>query len=476
MKFKTILLLGCILTAFFASTASAREEYARRTGKGCMLCHSDELGGPLSTAGIAYIKNGYQYPVPDRLLKKADMVNSPVQMTIRFIIGYLHLFAAVILIGAIFYIHIFIGPKQLTTGIPKGERLLGLSCLATLTLTGIYLTWFRIDKLDHFINNAFGKILLVKIILFAIMLCAAILAVTVIHRKMSRSAGTPSESKVLSGLSMETISGFTGGDEKPAYIVHDRQVYDVTDSPKWKNGRHFGKHAAGTDLTEAMKSAPHGPEVLDRVRRIGDVVQSIDIKTKPTRVHQLFVFMAYTNMVIIVLILFCISLWRWGFSTGRGAHQGETAQAAKSCVECHRKLNFGIAADWETSVHSKVGVDCLKCHQVPAGGDQWANKAHLKHAITPIATVVSPLTCAQCHPKEVKEYTRSKHANTIAIMWKVDKWLQYGVNNETERISGCYACHGTVVELVDGKPVPGTWPNVGVGRINPDGSAGSCSS
>jgi hypothetical protein len=61
-------------------------------------------------------------------------------------------------------------------------------------------------------------------------------------------------------------------------------------------------------------------------------------------------------------------------------------------------------------------------------------------------------------------------------MWKVDYWLKDGMNNEIERTTGCYACHGTVVRVSDGKPVKGTWPNVGVGRINPDGSKGSCSS
>jgi len=33
-----------------------------------------------------------------------------------------------------------------------------------------------------------------------------------------------------------------------------------------------------------------------------------------------------------------------------------------------------------------------------------------------------------------------------------------------------------VVEFVDGRPLSGTWPNVGVGRKNPDGTLGSCSS
>ena len=49
------------------------------------------------------------------------------------------------------------------------------------------------------------------------------------------------------------------------------------------------------------------------------------------------------------------------------------------------------------------------------------------------------------------------------------------MNNDVERNSGCYVCHGTVVDVKEGKPVEGSWPNVGVGRKNPDGSLGSCS-
>jgi hypothetical protein len=60
-------------------------------------------------------------------------------------------------------------------------------------------------------------------------------------------------------------------------------------------------------------------------------------------------------------------------------------------------------------------------------------------------------------------------------MWKIDRWLKDGMNNAVERTSGCFACHGPKVELDQGRPTPGTWPNVGIGRINPDGSLGSCS-
>jgi len=41
---------------------------------------------------------------------------------------------------------------------------------------------------------------------------------------------------------------------------------------------------------------------------------------------------------------------------------------------------------------------------------------------------------------------------------------------------GCRQCHGGKVEIgEDGKPLPGSWPNTGIGRINPDGSEGACS-
>ena len=53
-------------------------------------------------------------------------------------------------------------------------------------------------------------------------------------------------------------------------------------------------------------------------------------------------------------------------------------------------------------------------------------------------------------------------------MWKIDPWLNQGMNSDFERTSGCYTCHGTVVKMEKGKLTPATWPNTGVGRINMD--------
>jgi hypothetical protein len=50
------------------------------------------------------------------------------------------------------------------------------------------------------------------------------------------------------------------------------------------------------------------------------------------------------------------------------------------------------------------------------------------------------------------------------------------MNSDIERQTGCFHCHGSIVKVENGKFDSSIWPNVGVGRINPDGSKGSCSS
>ena len=43
-------------------------------------------------------------------------------------------------------------------------------------------------------------------------------------------------------------------------------------------------------------------------------------------------------------------------------------------------------------------------------------------------------------------------------------------------VNGCWQCHGSEVKVLpDGSLDAATWPNSGIGRINPDGSEGSCS-
>ena len=148
---------------------------------------------------------------------------------------------------------------------------------------------------------------------------------------------------------------------------------------------------------------------------------------------------------------------------------------AKECIDCHAKESPGLVADWAKSRHAHANITCIDCHQAnPADSD--VSKGHLEYDTTAISVIVSPKDCSRCHPVEAEEYSRSKHANTLEIIWKIDPWLNDGLNNDIERSTGCYYCHGSVVKVEDGEFNKNTWPNVGVGRINPDGSKGSCSS
>jgi len=74
-------------------------------------------------------------------------------------------------------------------------------------------------------------------------------------------------------FSMEEIALFDGKDDRPAYIVVDGVVYDVSDVRQWNMGSHFG-FEAGTDVTEALqKSAPHGANQLNQAEIVGTIAE-----------------------------------------------------------------------------------------------------------------------------------------------------------------------------------------------------------
>ena len=160
---------------------------------------------------------------------------------------------------------------------------------------------------------------------------------------------------------------------------------------------------------------------------------------------------------------------------------------AVACLECHKKESPGIFADWAQSRHANANITCYDCHKAEEF-DPDVSKVHYKQYERsdqkygtkeykiPVAAAVTPKDCSRCHPDEAKQYGQSKHANTVEIMWKIDPWLNLGMNSEFERLSGCYTCHGTVLKMKEGSLDTATWPNVGVGRINMDGSKGSCTS
>lgn len=203
------------------------------------------------------------------------------------------------------------------------------------------------------------------------------------------------------------------------------------------------------------------------------------------------------------------------------------SEQTQLCVLCHKKYTPGIVEDWLTSRHSKITpemalakpvlerrvssevipknlrsvvVGCYECHSQNAS----AHKDNFEHFGFKINVIVSPNDCKTCHAVEVDQYSVSKKAHALDNLQKnplyhtfvetiqglkeikEDKIIHLEAS-EHSKSETCYACHGTLVTVKGLKKIStdlgdidvpdlSNWPNQGVGRINPDGSLGACTS
>jgi predicted heme/steroid binding protein len=74
-------------------------------------------------------------------------------------------------------------------------------------------------------------------------------------------------------ISKQEIEENNGKNGKPAYIVFNGKVYDVSESSMWIDGEHMGLHQAGKDLTADLEMAPHRDESLKNVKFVGELAQ-----------------------------------------------------------------------------------------------------------------------------------------------------------------------------------------------------------
>ena len=72
-------------------------------------------------------------------------------------------------------------------------------------------------------------------------------------------------------FSISELNQFNGKNGKPTYVGYKGKVYDLTDSSQWIDGDHIG-HMAGQDLTEEMEIAPHGEEVMEKMKVVGVLI------------------------------------------------------------------------------------------------------------------------------------------------------------------------------------------------------------
>jgi hydroxylamine dehydrogenase len=229
-----------------------------------------------------------------------------------------------------------------------------------------------------------------------------------------------------------------------------------------------------------------------------------------------------TRIILLISITFLIFICN---ISPKDHPDNQISSETEECISCHETVTPGIVADWKTSLHSQnsfsmaaqkpeterrvssaevlknlndVVVGCYECH----GLNPDNHKDNFEHFGYKINIVVSPNDCSTCHKTEADQYAESKKANALDNLQKNPVYhtlvnTTLGVKDvKGNRITftdathftkneACYACHGTEI-IVEGTRTVSTdlgdieipkltdWPNQGVGRINPDGSHGSC--
>ncbi len=154
------------------------------------------------------------------------------------------------------------------------------------------------------------------------------------------------------------------------------------------------------------------------------------------------------------------------------------SEQSATCNACHKEQSPGIVQQWGESKHYRGHVGCFECHAAEKG-----SPGAVEHAGFTIHVIVTPRDCARCHEREVAEVEASHHARGAEILGSLDNTLAEVVEGNTAflggsalLVNGCQQCHGSTVKVdAKGLPTPDTWPNTGIGRINLDGSRGSCS-
>jgi len=228
------------------------------------------------------------------------------------------------------------------------------------------------------------------------------------------------------------------------------------------------------------------------------------------------------------MMMFVVSGVFFSFFAGMNAGLcADMSDMTTECITCHEFTHPGIVNSWKQSRHAQTSpaealkkaalerrvsstaipealqnrsVGCYECHSLRT--DQ--HKDAFEHNGYTIQIVVSPDDCATCHQEERRQFQDNlmSFAHTNLANNTLYRDLITHINGTSAYSEGaltvtppdrktnaesCYYCHGTVVgvnETVTRETdfgemaFPGLagWPNQGVGRMNPDGSKGCCTS
>jgi len=224
-----------------------------------------------------------------------------------------------------------------------------------------------------------------------------------------------------------------------------------------------------------------------------------------------------------ILLLLVCCFW----TTGTWAGEAPVSEDTKACLECHEAVYPGILEDWKLGRMARITpaqairkpqserrvsfsslpdtlqhvvVGCAECHTL----NSERHPDSFEHNGYKVHVVVSPEDCSTCHPVEKKEYDLNLMAHAYGNLKNNSVYqdlansvnglqsfsngrISHGMPDPMTDADSCFSCHGTQITpqgTVERStdygdmtfPVLSGWPNQGVGRINPDGSKGACTS
>jgi hydroxylamine dehydrogenase len=160
--------------------------------------------------------------------------------------------------------------------------------------------------------------------------------------------------------------------------------------------------------------------------------------------------------------------------TETGQPSGELVRATGKCAECHERTQYSIVHEYEMSRHAQKGVNCLECHQPAANQEK---KDH--HGFVIAAVRLTAGNCRGCHEQIYQQFLHSRHA---ATSWAAI-YGEKGLTTEQVNFSETYQPGGTkrpphpFTQLEGASAmVSGCEQCHSIGKPNPDGTLGTCTS
>lgn len=101
-----------------------------------------------------------------------------------------------------------------------------------------------------------------------------------------------------------------------------------------------------------------------------------------------------------------------------------------TCVECHKKIQPEIVADWEKGKHTELGMTCDICH-----GEEHTTAEDYDKATIPTAHF-----CGSCHFEQLTQFKKGKHALAWVAMNAMPT-VHFQPMELIEGKKGCGGCH-----------------------------------